>query len=602
MMRITIDYNLIEGTAILTNDDIPQHLWSSLFSKLNLIFSNNDSKDYYNEIIVPWRIYLRAKKQITNFCFSYDIQEVKTESAKAGISRSKAENYETAVNSVHLTKNDILKKLNDVGFERVPTDNQLNNLVKIANMSSAASFSVPGAGKTTEALSYFFLNAKESDKLLVVAPKNALISWDNELKGCVPSCKDRFIRLQGGEENIKKELIKNPRFMIITYQQLPRVKELLSMYMIKNSTFVFLDESHRIKAGESGLFARTALDLSILPIKKLVLSGTPMPQSTNDLVPQFKFLYPEKSVDQDNVVSLFEPVFVRTTAKQLGIPAIIYKKIAVKMSPLQRNIYDSLKSATKRELETQNLSDFSKDSLKRIGKCIIKVMQFVSNPVLLASDMSYIFNQELALSLMENDGVKLDETLKLARKICSVPGEKVVIWSTFVQNVELIAMRLEDLGANYINGSVITGDINDPQTREYRINKFLNDPEAKVLVANPAACSESISLHMACHNAIYMDRSFNAAHFMQSEDRIHRLGLKSDPIVYIIECEDSIDQLVDARLSAKIENMAKALNDSSIIISNYETNPESDEENNDDEDEDISIDDAKAIIEYFFKS
>ena len=58
-----------------------------------------------------------------------------------------------------------------------------------------------------------------------------------------------------------------------------------------------------------------------------------------------------------------------------------------------------------------------------------------------------------------------------------------------------------------------------------KIKRFHEYPNAFVLVANPAACSESISLHTVCHHAIYLDRNYNAGQYLQSEDRVHRLGL-----------------------------------------------------------------------------
>jgi len=64
-------------------------------------------------------------------------------------------------------------------------------------------------------------------------------------------------------------------------------------------------------------------------------------------------------------------------------------------------------------------------------------------------------------------------------------------------------------------------------------------------------------LHKVCHNAIYLDRSFNCAHYLQSLDRIHRLGLKKDDIInyYIIIAEGTIDEVVDSRLNEKIMNL-----------------------------------------------
>jgi SNF2 family DNA or RNA helicase len=105
--------------------------------------------------------------------------------------------------------------------------------------------------------------------------------------------------------------------------------------------------------------------------------------------------------------------------------------------------------------------------------------------------------------------------------------------------------------------SSIDGDIN----REGIIAKFLSDRSSRVLIANPAACGESISLHEACHDAIYLDRTFNCAHFMQSKDRIHRVGLKpSDRIQYfMLMTKDSIDEVVERRLLDKQRRMQELL-------------------------------------------
>ncbi len=198
---------------------------------------------------------------------------------------------------------------------------------------------------------------------------------------------------------------------------------------------------------------------------------------------------------------------------------------------------------------------------------------------------------------MSTDGPKIDYVCKRARELAA-EGKKTIIWSCFVQNVELIALRLKDLGAEFIHGGVDAGDENEMDTREGKIKRFHDDSSCMVLAANPAACSEGISLHKVCQNAIYLDRSFNAAHYLQSEDRIHRLGLAPDahPIVEFVECENSIDQVVRERLAYKVKMMADALNDSSLKIdpNGFEYDQEDADEN------EISMDDAKAIIAYFF--
>ena len=103
---------------------------------------------------------------------------------------------------------------------------------------------------------------------------------------------------------------------------------------------------------------------------------------------------------------------------------------------------------------------------------------------------------------------------------------------------------------------VASGEENedDVDTREKIIAEFHEDNSSfKVIIANPFAVSESISLHKACHNAIYMERSFNAAHFIQSKDRIHRYGLPAGTVTnyYYLLSEDSIDGVIHDRLIEK---------------------------------------------------
>lgn len=127
---------------------------------------------------------------------------------------------------------------------------------------------------------------------------------------------------------------------------------------------MFLDESHRIKGGKQVKRAEAILDIAHLPKKKLVMSGTPMPQSPKDLISQFLFLYPTKDVDENTVIDLIQPIYVRTTKGQLNIPEVTHVVKTVKMDPLQREIYKTLKSEIKRQMNPV-LSDSSRYELAR---------------------------------------------------------------------------------------------------------------------------------------------------------------------------------------------------------------------------------------------
>ncbi|MDR0750975.1 MAG: hypothetical protein LBF12_00080 [Christensenellaceae bacterium] len=99
-------------------------------------------------------------------------------------------------------------------------------------------------------------------------------------------------------------------------------------------------------------------------------------------------------------------------------------------------------------------------------------------------------------------------------------------------------------------------------TREFVVKEFHKpDSTYKVIIANPFAVAESISLHKACHNAIYLERSFNAAHFLQSKDRIHRYGLMPNVVTnyYYLLSADSIDLTIHERLAEKERRLLKII-------------------------------------------
>jgi len=199
--------------------------------------------------------------------------------------------------------------------------------------------------------------------------------------------------------------------------------------------------------------------------------------------------------------------------------------------------------------------------------------------------------------LAEGDSAKLRYVVKRARELAR-EGKKVLIWSSFVANVEILSQRLADMGAVYIHGGVDAGDEDDDDTREGKIRLFHEDPNVRVMVANPAAASEGISLHTVCHNAIYLDRTFNSAHYLQSEDRIHRFGLKpgQETIIEIIECAGTVDEAVRQRLGYKVAKMAEALEDSSLNIEPEPYDPPPSDDPFEDVVGTLGVDDAQALI------
>lgn len=583
---IKVDY-LTESRRVQLTTDNDGPAW------IHIRRSCSEATDEFEDIgpssfSIPWWRFITLRSGIGYYAKEYkekiEVDAIATRLLKQSLEKEKS--FKSNGND-QLKIDEISTRLAEQGFKRSITDKQERNLFKLLRHNAAATFSVPGAGKTTEALAYFKLKKKENTKLLVIAPKNAFAAWEEQVSACFPECRGSVTRLTGGQTNIRRLLANPSSILLVTYQQVPTVIDLLGDLLTEHSCMIFLDESHRMKRGTSGVIGKSILSLSHLPDNKLIMSGTPMPNSKGDLIPQFNFLYPEVKADESTVTDLIKQVFVRTTKKELNLPPPIRVHQEVALTSSQQYLYSLLRSEI--AMEAANLKTADRYAIRRFSRSVLKLIQLVSNPMLLSKSYS---GHEGVLSqiLLEEDSPKIEWVCNRAREL-ALEGKKTVIWSTFVENVELIAARLSDLKAEYIHGGVEAGSDEEEDTREAKIKRFHDDQDTFVLVANPAACSEGISLHTVCHHAIYLDRNFNAAQYLQSEDRIHRFGLSSDQKTYIeiVTCPGTIDDVVDSRLREKVRKMGEVLEDSDLNIDPVDLDPET---------TDLESDDLKEVLQY----
>jgi hypothetical protein len=148
-------------------------------------------------------------------------------------------------------------------------------------------------------------------------------------------------------------------------------------------------------------------------------------------------------------------------------------------------------------------------------------------------------------------------------------GRKTLVWSNFVRNLDNLAVaELAPYCPAVVHGGVLSSsDIEDPRSRETAVRRFRTDPNCMVLLANPAAMSEGVSLHHECHDAIYVDRTFNAGQYLQSIDRIHRLGLRDDAEtrVALLQAVGTVDDTVNDRVEVKAQRLSIMLRDPALV-------------------------------------
>ena len=488
------------------------------------------------------------------------------------------------------------QELKDTGFTRQLKSFQLQNLATLLLLPHGADFSVPGAGKTTVALANFAIQKQRGNakRMLVIGPIAAFEAWKTDTIDCFSA--PLKVTVHRGLESVIPD---DTDILLTNYNRVAIDYDRIRQYVAAQPCMVILDEAHRIKRGADGVHGRAVLDLAYAAHRRDVLTGTPAPQGASDLIAIMRFLYP----GQDNQIlpavaynakegrnptvlsatsKAIARYFVRTTKSSLDLPETKFNVIRRPMGPLQDAIYEALLGRYRGIFE---LDRGSRRELDRIGRIVMYLLEAATNPMLLAAGSDHSDAREFQHPPLELSGnerlMDLLQEYHLHEKPwkyqvladiaaqSAIKGEKIIVWSSFVRNLKILSRELSDLQPAIIHGGIPSENVGGSTgvTREDELRRFRSDPNCFILLANPAACGEGISLHHWCHHAVYLDATFNAGQFLQSQDRIHRLGLSQQTITQftLLQSAGSIDDTVGGRLREKVRSLALLMDDPGLV-------------------------------------
>src|SRR3989339_199928 len=488
---------------------------------------------------------------------------------------------------------------------------QLKAAYHLYLIRNGANFSVPGSGKTSVVLSVFE-KLKEEGKvnvLFVVGPSSCFGPWKNEFVETLGRKPKQRI-LAGGDKGIRKnEYYANSdnkaELYLTTFQTLINDQKEINTFFSQRgiNAFLIIDEAHYIKQ-VNGNWASAVLNIANQAKFRCVLTGTPIPNSFSDLYNLFDFLWAqnepielssqnklyrlEKSNRLDEAKEILEtkvgPLFYRVKKDDLGLmPAKFHDPIIITMNKYEKMVYEAIE----KKIRNYSIDDYLQNidfinKLKR-GR-MIRLRQCVSYLHLLKKVIENydedILEDEKDLRYIVRDYDKLELSAKLqylSSKVLELQKQKqkVVIWTNFIGTIEKLENYFnKKLGllcrSIYGKTPIEQTSVSDELTREQIRDEFVDEKSGlDILIANPAACAESISLHKTCHNAIYYDLTYNCAQYLQSLDRIHRVG-GSETVqanYYFLQYENSIDQDILINLQKKAEKMSRIIDQDYRIYS-----------------------------------
>jgi len=488
-------------------------------------------------------------------------------------------------------------------------------------LKNSANFSVPGSGKTWMAYATYFL-AKEQgeepsvDKLLVVCPKPAFQVWEGEYQNITQNNPSEFhpenniFRIdESTDPTLIPDLPQSFEIILINYEKVrnPKYEAALQVMLQKNKFFVLLDESHKIKGYET--YTGTALrELAFLAKRRMILTGTPMPNFHIGLWNQFQFLFPNENIigqyenfkqriknnenEQVLVGRQLHPFFTRVTDNQLELPETRTVIIKCPMAETQQDIYDTISQ----KIAINEANRRRINAYEQWENNITYLIMAATDPGLFSQNHHYMRD------LIDLGGVELEDKIRrytegelsgkvndlreLLRRDVNLDEEKVIIWCNYRGTLTKVQDMIEQefgVEVRKIDGSPeLKLEDKERSLREFRGETGEN--EVNILIANPASLSESVSLHRHCHHAIYVDRTFNATHWIQSKKRIHRVGMDDVETKYTIlkstfadGDENTVDERVRRNLDSKEKKMRKFLNDPGLNNNEMELNWNEDE-------------------------
>jgi len=428
-----------------------------------------------------------------------------------------------------------------------------------------------GLGKTVQAL--VFLQSLYHDSQaedmpatasLLVVPRSLLVNWQRESARFTPSL--RLLEYFDSDRLKDPDAFKDVDLVITTYGVLLRDIQLLHGYEFH---YAILDESQSIK----NPLSQTAHAAHLLRARhRLVLTGTPIENSTSELWSQFTFLNPgllgslkyfktefgvpiEKKHDEravENLRRLVYPFILRRTKDQVApeLPPRSERILYCDMEPAQRKLYnrtrDLYRGVLLGMLEEQGLNE----SRMKILEGLLRLRQIANHPQLVdekAPNASGKF--ELLLDTMD--------TLQ-------AEGHKALIFSQFVQMLSLLRRDIDgrQIPYTYLDGQT--------QARQEQVDTFQNDPNIPFFLISLKAGGLGLNLTAADY-VIHIDPWWNPAAEMQASDRTHRIGQEKPVFVFKLITRDSVEEKILVLQERKKELVDQIITTESVFFKDLTT-------------------------------
>ena len=398
-----------------------------------------------------------------------------------------------------------------------------------------------GVGKTAQVLAALenrrIARRQEGSSVppsIAVVPRSLVFNWKQEAARFTPGL--RILDHTTPDRDTEK--IAGHDLVLVTYGTLRR--DIVQLREIKFD-YAILDEAQAIKnaASDSAKAARL-----LNADHRLVLTGTPVQNSLNDLWSLFHFLNPgmlgasgalksiggsSASPDEKTRTLLsraLRPLILRRTKEQVAseLPPKFESILHCEMEGDHRRLYEELRAHYRLSLlGSIDTRDMAKAKIM-ILEALLRLRQAACHPGLIDKKR------------VDEPSAKLDTLLARLSEVVA-EGHKALVFSQFTSFLDIVRNRLDRDGVSYeyLDGATTN--------REAHVQNFQQNPDCRLFLISLKAGGVGLNL-VAADYVFLLDPWWNPAVEAQAIDRTHRIGQMRHVFAYRLIAKDTVEEKV----------------------------------------------------------
>ncbi|WP_020604329.1 DEAD/DEAH box helicase [Spirosoma spitsbergense] len=403
-----------------------------------------------------------------------------------------------------------------------------------------------GLGKTVMTLA-MLQGQKEAGAInpsLLVMPTSLLYNWELEARKFTPGLR---VMVYTGTYRDKNTAQFDDYDLILTSYGIVRIDiDILSDYRFN---YAILDESQAIKNPSSHI---TKAVMQLNTEHRLILTGTPLENSTLDLWSQMSFINPgllgnqsffrnefqvpiEKRHDEvktERLYNLIKPFMLRRNKAQVAtdLPEKVESVLYCEMTPDQETQYEEAKSYYRNLILDHIEESGMAKSQMIVLQGLTKLRQIANHPRMVDADY-------------EGDSGKLDDML-MRLESAMIENHKILVFSQFIKHLNVVQQYLKEKKIKY---AYLDGSTTD---RQSQVTLFQTDDSVKLFLISLKAGGLGHNLTAADYVFI-LDPWWNPAIEAQAIDRAHRIGQQKTVFSYKFIAKNTVEEKILSLQRAK---------------------------------------------------